>query len=483
MRNIFSFKKTVAALSAAALLVAVGIPGISSITAWALPSSGTVAQEDTRVRASAVDGEVLDTLPEDKSVSIVDSTTGSDGEVWYEVRYSVGDEELSGWIRSDLLNVEGEDAEEAAEEQMEETIEEAAEAVESEEEKVNLEEGVDPVATSAGGVTYVIATTSIPSDVIPDGFQLTTASYEGKEVPALVMNNASVYLLYMEDASGTAPGRLVVYDMAKSELIPYISFETKDGFILLLNIPDAELETVSDRFELTTCEFVDSGSIDALRMTQSDAIISESANLADYYYMYGVNRDGMYGWYVYNSAEGMIESNILNMHYNLNGTTVDEEEAGSGFSLDSLSLVVIVGIIVVLLLLVILVIIFGVRYRQLAKEMDAMEAANAAKGRTKSGGSNKKSGSGPGQAPPTRSTLSGDTQSYDHFSSPGGTNAGSATSGSTNAGSATPSGGMSQGADIPKTEPLTDTQPTPKPPTKTQPVRKTDPDDDDLEFL
>ncbi len=431
MKNKLCFKKSVSAL-VIALVAVMGVFGVSAVTAWA--TEAVVNTEGINVRRAAVDGEAVDTLPEGQSVTIVDTITGSDGNTWDQITYSAyGSDDLGGWVRADFLTTTGdavleeeEIAEEAAEDAAEDAEDAAQEAITSEEAAeaamaLEEDEEQEPVASSSGGVSYVISS-SIPSDMIPDGFQRTTVSYEGKDVAALVMNSAEVYLLYMEDTSKTAPGRLVVYDVSKAELIPYICFDTDDGFILLLNIPDAELTSVSDRFVLTTCAF-DSGTMDALQMTQKDSIISESANLTEFYFMYGVNRDGMYGWYVYNSAEGMIEANVLSMHYNLNGTSVGEEEERSGFSLDSLSTIVIVGIIVIFLLLLILVIIFGVRYRQLANEMDSMDMRSSSKRSSGSSGSKGKStrsdrgstSTGTSTRSSTRSKVSQNTQKMDVY--------------------------------------------------------------------
>ncbi len=385
MKRRHSFKRAVMILSTAAVFMGTGVFG-TAITAWAYPSDGTITADGINVRSSAVDGDALDTLAAGKEVTVLDSTTGSDGNEWYQIEYTSAGETFSGWVRSDLVDVEDTDAEaeeaEAEAEQAEEEAEQAAEdaeaaeqeAAEAEAEAEQAEEETQPAETDTQAITLAVSD-SIPVDIIPEGFQQTTVSYEGRDVAALEMENAEVYLLYMEDTSHQTDGRLVVYDLAKSELIPYISFPTDDGFILLLNIPDAELSTVSDRFAKTVCEF-DTGTMDALQMTQKDSVISESANLTDFYYMYGVNRDGSYGWYTYNAPEGTIEESILSMHYNLNGTSVDVEEKSSSFSLDSLSMIVIVGIIVIFLLLLILVIIFGVRYRQLAKAMDVRRERN-----------------------------------------------------------------------------------------------------------
>ncbi len=377
MKNRHSFKKAVMILSTAAVFTGTGIFG-TAITAWAaFPSDGTIAAEGINVRTSAVDGSAIDTLSAGKEVTVLDSTTGSDGSEWYQIEYTSSGQTFSGWVRSDLVDVEDADAEtEDAEAEAEKAAEEAEQAAEeeqaAEQDAAEAEEAEkeETQSTETGSQAITLAVSdSIPVDIIPDGFHQTTVSYEGKEVPALEMEDAEVYLLYMEDTSHQTDGRLVVYDLAKSELIPYICFPTDDGYILLLNIPDAELSAVSDRFAKTVCEF-DTGTMDALQMTQKDSVISESANLTDFYYMYGVNQDGSYGWYTYNEPEGTIEESILSMHYNLNGTSVDVEEKTSSFSLDSLSMIVIVGIIVIFILLLILVIIFGVRYRQLVNAMD-----------------------------------------------------------------------------------------------------------------
>ncbi len=502
MKDKYCLRKTAIALTAVGLLAFTGVFGISSVTAWA---TATVNTEGINVRQSAVDGEAVDTLPEGKSVTIVDTTIGSDGNTWYQITYtSNGGEELGGWVRADLLNTdaetaveeEAEIAETAAEEAAEDAEDAAQEAVTSEEAAeaaealAEDEEELEPVASNSEGVSYVISS-SIPAEVIPDGFQKTTVSYEGKDVSALVMNSAEVYLLYMEDTSNTAPGRLVVYDLAKSELIPYISFDTDDGFILLLNIPEAELTSVSDRFALTTCDF-DSGTMDALQMTQKDSVISESANLTDFYYMYGVNRDGMYGWYVYDSSEGTIQENILSMHYNLNGTSVEEEEHRSGFSLDSLSVAVIVGIVVILLLLVILVIIFGLRYRQLAKEMEQMSSRRSSR-RPSSGSSSKGSSSkarkSSGGSPEPESSYMDDSSPY------GSVQADSGVSGQDTQSMAAQgtqnldfSSGTDSGSFGATTDPLQkdspDSQVSPATQRKTRrPAKDTDFDDDDLTFL
>ncbi len=339
-----------AVLSAAILFVAAGIFAGNTVTAWAYPNPATANDNSINVRESPVDGTVVGSLNSGNSVTVTDDIVGSDGQTWYQIEYtSAGGASITGWVRGDFLDVE---------EVVEETPTEEAETEEAPDlSQVNLQ-------VSSG----------IPSDMIPVGFQLTTVVYEGTEISALVMNNADVYLVYMEDTAGIIDGRLVVYDIDRAELIPYISFETDNGFILLLNIPDSELSLLSDRFVSTSCEFTD-GTMDALQMSMADTAISDTINISDYYFMYGVNRDGQYGWYVYNATEGTIQESILSMHYNFNGTVLTDEEEETESSMSSMSLILMIVVLAVLALLAVLAILFGVRCRRLTQEVKATKMA------------------------------------------------------------------------------------------------------------
>ncbi len=97
----------------------------STVTAWAVPASGTSAGDSIVVRQSPVDGAQVGSLSYGQAVSISDETTGSDAKTWYYVTYTVDATTVSGWVRGDLLNTsdeplvedeESDDIDEAAEE-------------------------------------------------------------------------------------------------------------------------------------------------------------------------------------------------------------------------------------------------------------------------------------------------------------------------------------------------------------------------------
>ncbi|MCD8151388.1 MAG: SH3 domain-containing protein [Clostridiales bacterium] len=154
MRNKTRWKKRVFALAMTAALSVTGITAGPVVTAWAIPASGTAVADNIVVRNSAVSGDQVDGLSEGQAVSIVDETTGSDGNTWYQISYTVDGGERSGWVRGDLLETSDESLAETSNESTEEdsgTDESEAEA----EESVSLE-----FATQNGSITL----TDIPEE-------------------------------------------------------------------------------------------------------------------------------------------------------------------------------------------------------------------------------------------------------------------------------------------------------------------------------
>ncbi|MCD7922245.1 MAG: SH3 domain-containing protein [Clostridiales bacterium] len=338
MNRMMQWKKSIPVFLTAVFL-ATGTFGGHTVTAWATPVSGTANGDGVRVRASAVDGETVDSLSDGQEVVIEDETTGSDGMTWYQITYEVNGEEITGWVRSDLL-------------------------VTSDDESGTEEESE---------ISYVVAD-SIPDDVIPDGFEQTTVTYIGEDVPALYSEDMDLWLLYAVNAEDETDAGLFVYDEQTESLIPFVQFELLDGSVVLLYIPEEEQQLTSDRFVLTECAF-EHGSIPAYQLSEPDELVAEDASIVDYYYMYGVNEIGETGWYVYNDAEGSIQKNVSSMQYSL--TSADSEAAADTdvssdmeFSMDSVTRMAVAVLAVISLLLLVLAIIFSVRYRRLRNVLE-----------------------------------------------------------------------------------------------------------------
>ncbi|MCC8029378.1 MAG: SH3 domain-containing protein [Lachnospiraceae bacterium] len=355
MERVFRWKKTIPAFLTAVCLTA-GIAGAFTVTAWALPASGTAIIDSIRVRESAVTGDAVDSLSAGQEVEIEDETAGSDGMTWYQISYEVNGVERTGWVRSDLLETSDDEAETSAAE--------------------DTESGED------SDISYV-PVSSIPDDVIPDGFEETTITYGGGEISALYSESRDLYLVYAVNAGDDTDAGLFICDVQSEVLTAFVQFELQDGSVILLDIPDDERELVSDRFTLTECIF-ENGGIPAYQLSGPDELVADDASIVDYYYVYGVNEIGETGWYVYHAQEGSIQKNVWNMQYSL-VTAEDAETADadgdeeSVFALDSVTRMAVGILAVICLLLILLAVIFSVRYRRLRNILEEETAGDPEK--------------------------------------------------------------------------------------------------------
>ncbi len=78
-----------------------------SVVSYAYTEQAATVNQGARVRKAPVDGEVVSTLGAGAAVTITDETQGSDGHIWYLIRFTSGGGEQSGYIRSDLVTPGG----------------------------------------------------------------------------------------------------------------------------------------------------------------------------------------------------------------------------------------------------------------------------------------------------------------------------------------------------------------------------------------
>ncbi len=372
MSKVSYLKKKVAIfLVAAAMTLAMVFAG-ATVRAYAAPSSGTINDDGVNVREEPVDGEPLDKAAVGTEVSISDETDGSDGYTWYKVTYQSGDDSITGWVRSDFIS------------DSDGTSEDGGTAAEGDDSTAS--DTTDEYA-SAGDSSYVVSS-SIPSELYPEGFSEVSLDYQGTTITALQDDNADVTLLYVENASDPTVGKLVIYDMSRSELIPYINFTTADGFIILQNLPSQDLLRVSDRYVQTTYTFEGQGDMDALQLVSADDLVSGDVSVTDFYYMYGVDQDGTYGWYVYDAKDGTIQRNTENMQYTIATVENDDqsEQDTSSSTISSIPKLFMIVALVIIVLLLVIVIVFAIRYRKLLNEEEDYDYKAMSAKKSKSGG-------------------------------------------------------------------------------------------------
>lgn len=73
------------------------------------PVSATAAAESVRVRANASTGsQIVASIQKGFALTVKGTANGTDGKVWYQVNFVSDNKEVTGFIRSDFVNLEGE---------------------------------------------------------------------------------------------------------------------------------------------------------------------------------------------------------------------------------------------------------------------------------------------------------------------------------------------------------------------------------------
>lgn len=146
-----------------------------------------------------------------------------------------------------------------------------------------------PVVTGADG--YTVAD-SIPESVIPADFTQTTVSYLEEDCPALQYDKGEVTLLYMvnEEKEGML---FLYYDQT---VYPFIKLSVQDKYLILLPAPaEAALGEGYTAASLA---------IDNKNVPSAYQNAAAASAAPDFYQVYGINSDGVAGWYQYDSTEG-----------------------------------------------------------------------------------------------------------------------------------------------------------------------------------
>lgn len=356
-----SVKKKLAGSCLALCLTGALAWNVTSVPAWAAPSSGTAINDNTVVR-EAIKGAAAGSLTAGQEVTIHGEEKSDDGYTWYEVSFDWNGQETDGWVRSDLISAGGADA--AATDNTADNHDDQAVTTDL------SDQTVTPDSFSINGASYQVAD-NFPTDQIPKGFSATTISYAGKDVPAAQMENgAQVVLLYLENMSDSQQKGVFVYDAERGEAIPFVSIAQQDSFVVVTNVPKDVAAQVSRRFQAGQCTF-SNGSIMAYQTSDTDDTVSADVSASEFYYVYGSSSNGQSGWYVYDSVNQTLQRSMTNMQYDGSAAqdTVGDKTA-SGFDKDSMTRMITAGVGIVALLLLILLIVMSARYRRLRKYLD-----------------------------------------------------------------------------------------------------------------
>lgn len=353
MKRRSKWKKTVLLSCASGLLAFGGLAQMNVATVWALPSGGESISGNIIVRDN-VNGNQIGSLNEGQKVTIKGQKEGTDGYNWYEITFDWNGVETDGWVRSDLIDTNSSGNDDAT-----------SENGDNENTEGEAEDGDFLIGSSA----YDIAD-SIPQEDIPDGFSETTITYAGEEVPAVKFESADLFLLYLQNVSDTGDAGFYVFDSERDIATPFLREEMKDGYVILVNVPEEIAAEVSGRYVQSDCSF-EEGSVMAYQLQETDDQMDAAAAISDFYYMYGITQSGEGGWYLYDAADETLQRSIANMQYGGVSQEDDEGDASAiSFDADSITRMLIAGLGLFCLLLLMLVIIFSVRYRKLRRFLE-----------------------------------------------------------------------------------------------------------------
>lgn len=137
---------------------------------------------------------------------------------------------------------------------------------------------------------------------IPGGFVSTIYDYKGNETLGIVNNTLGLEMLYLVD--GDRIGNFFIYDKINNEFYPYMVISSLNNTYIIL--PEHVAESVpvgSSESEFVIGEYNIKGRV--------------NEDNKEFSYFYGVNQNGDYCWYCYDSVEGTIQR--------LNGAIVGEK--------------------------------------------------------------------------------------------------------------------------------------------------------------
>jgi len=176
-----SFCRLAAGCAAGIMLMVYGITGLA-----AQKGSNHVDNVNVRTQASAESDRVCK-LPQNTELTIVDQADGTDGMVWYSVTFTLNGQEMSGWIRSDMV-----------------TVTETEEPPEGESPEEGGTEG-GGMPASAGGYTIQEPVEAYPaSDALSQtGIEAGGQNYTAWVVDAGLTGGRELYLVWAVDSGGS----------------------------------------------------------------------------------------------------------------------------------------------------------------------------------------------------------------------------------------------------------------------------------------
>lgn len=151
------------------------------------------------------------------------------------------------------------------------------------------------------GVSYKVSGT-LPEQTLPEEFTKTSVSYNGKEVEGYAFPYEDLRLLYLTPTeNSSAAGSFYIYNAEKKQFFPYINITVGQVYILVL--PTSYSTTLLPEGYREADVTIGTHTVSAYQLTADSAtaegVGDQKANA--FYLIYGVDKDGIPGWYQYDA--------------------------------------------------------------------------------------------------------------------------------------------------------------------------------------
>lgn len=143
-------------------------------------------------------------------------------------------------------------------------------------------------------------TESIEHITAPDGFQKTTVTYNGQEIPAFTSLTQNITLFYLQDGLGEN-GAFYAYNSVKDNVYPYIRLTNAQGSFVIIS-PDDSVQTPQGYTETNLA--LSNGGEENVATTIQAWI---QGNSTEFFLLYALNDKGEVGFYQYDTKEKTLQ--------------------------------------------------------------------------------------------------------------------------------------------------------------------------------
>lgn len=201
------------------------------------------------------------------------------------------------------------------------TAEETEEEEQSEEE---TEEELPATGIVINGTSYEVSA-ALPKDSMPEEFTMTTVTYGEQEVEAYSFPYGDLKLFYLnpvsadeetEDAEAQTGG-FFFYNAAADEFFPYINITVGQNYVLILPLSFSAAVPEGYQDAVVT---MGGFPVNGYQMIQTQVAEEETAQADEFYLVYGVDKNGVAGWYQYDAADMSLQ------RYHETAVVTEEEE-------------------------------------------------------------------------------------------------------------------------------------------------------------